>query len=174
MVPAASCMSSLITAMTALATIHLALSVMPIGCTPGHLSRAMSLHAKNGARAWGFTSVVESCFAKSANACHRSFEANLNAVHSLLQAWALRLDDPAAPLTLNEVERMRRESMLSNITGWRSRAGPCRVDSGSAGWPAGCLLVRTFLAFMESGVFWFSSWSSWSTPCTLYFVDKQV
>ena len=80
----ASCMSSLITASTALATICLTVSLMPIGRTPGNLLRAMSLLAKNGARPWGSTSVVQSSFVKSDNAWHRSFEANLNAVHSFL------------------------------------------------------------------------------------------
>ena len=59
---------------------------------------------------------------------------------------------------------MSRESMLSKITGWISRAGLCRVDSGSAGWPARCLLLRTSLTVIESGLFWFSNWSSCSTP----------
>ena len=162
--PAASCTSSLITARTAFAMIRLAVSPMPMGRTPGHLSRAISLQARKGASPRGSRCEMQRRFAKSASAWHRSSEAVLKAVHNLLQAWASNPDGPAAPLTLSEVERIRRASMLSKMIGWSSVTGPSKVASGEAGWPGGCLLARTSLTDVELGSSWFICCSNWSNP----------
>ena len=112
MEPAASSTSPLTTTRTALVMMRLAVSPMPMGRTPGHLSRAISLQARSGPRPSGSTREEQSRFATSARDWHRDLEAALKAVHILRHAWASRPDGPAAPLVLSAVERMRPASML--------------------------------------------------------------
>ena len=69
----------------ALEIILLAVSHTPMGLTPGHLSRVISLHASRAEILLGSTYVVQSFLDRSARECHRSCEANLKEVHSLLQ-----------------------------------------------------------------------------------------
>ena len=75
----------------ALEIILLAVSHTPMGLTPGHLSRAISLHASRAEIPLGSTYVVQSLLDRSAREWHKSCEANLKEVHSLLQTgWPCR------------------------------------------------------------------------------------
>ncbi len=67
--PVASCMSPLVIVRMALAMIRLEVSPIPIyiGCTPGHLLRAISRHANSGAVATGSTMSVHSRLAEAAS-----------------------------------------------------------------------------------------------------------
>lgn len=72
-------------------------------------------------------------FATSARDWHREREVDLKAVHNLRQTWASRHDGPAAPVVLRAVERIRRASMLSKVTGWMSGGSPCKIEVVTAG-----------------------------------------
>ena len=65
--PEASWISVLTMDRTALAIILRAVSPMPIGRTPGFLSRAMSLQAKKGAISFGLTYIVHNLLATMAS-----------------------------------------------------------------------------------------------------------
>lgn len=54
---------------------RLAVSPIPIGLTPGHLSKAISLYARKDAIPRGSRSVVHRRLAHPAKAWHRSFNA---------------------------------------------------------------------------------------------------
>ncbi len=66
--------------------IRLAVSPITIGLTPGHLSRAISLHARRGEIPRGSIKEEHRRFATSASDWQRDREVDLKAVHSLLQA----------------------------------------------------------------------------------------
>ena len=117
MEPAASSTSPLMTTRTALAMMRLAISPMPMGRTPGHLLRAISLHARSGPRLSGSTREEQSHFATSARDWHKELGAALKVVHILRHAWVSRPEGPAVPLVLSTMEHMRRASMLSKTTG---------------------------------------------------------
>ena len=70
----------------ALAIILLWTSPMPIGLTPGRLSRGINLHATKALRWSGLTQVVHKRFPTLARAEQRSLE-DLKELQSLLQAW---------------------------------------------------------------------------------------
>ena len=53
---------------------------------------------------------------------------------------------------------------VTYIIGWCSITGPCRMTSGEAGRPGGCLLARISLTDTELESSWSTSWSTWSTP----------
>ena len=88
----------------ALAIILLWTSPMPIGLTPGRLSRGINLHATKALRWSGLTQVVHKRFPTLARAEQRSLE-DLKELQSLLQAWASRPDRPAAPLVFRAAFR---------------------------------------------------------------------
>ena len=90
----------------AFAIILLAVSQMPIGRTPGHLSRAISLQAIRAVRPFGSTNSVLSLLARSARELHRSCEADLKDVQSLLQLCASIPEGPVAPVVQRAAERM--------------------------------------------------------------------
>ena len=156
MEPAASSTSPPTTTTTVFVMMHLAVSPMPMGRIPGHLSRAISLQARSGPRLSGSTREGESRFATSARDWYRDLEAALKAVQILRHAWVSRPDGPAAPLVLSAMERMRRAAMLSKTTGGTSGGGSSREKSGEAGWLVGCLLARASLTVLESGSFGFA------------------
>ena len=83
--PEASWTSALTTDSTALAMICCAMSPMPMGRTPGLLSRAMRRQASRGEIDFGSMSEMQILLAVDA-----SVDAPLKEVHSLLQLCALR------------------------------------------------------------------------------------
>ena len=82
----------------ALAMMRRAVSPMPMGWTPGFLLRAIKRLAINGAMLVGSTRSVHIRFATKVSDWHRSWEADLNEVHSLCHPSASRPVGPAAPL----------------------------------------------------------------------------
>ena len=151
--PEASWTSDLTTDSTALAMIRRAVSPMPMGRTPGLLSRAMRRQASRGEIDFGSTSEVQILLAVDASALHRSADAPLKEVHSLLQSCASRPDGPADPEILIVAERMALASIDSKITGCTSEGAEGRIQSALALWPVGCLLISTSLTVGEPGVF---------------------
>ena len=94
-----------------------AVSPIPMGRTPGHLSRAISLHATNADSPLGSTKQVQSRLATDASVLQISVEAVLNEVHSLFHAAVSKPDGPAAPSILRAVLRMSWPSILSKVIG---------------------------------------------------------
>ena len=70
---------------------------MPIGRTPGHLSRATSRLAVRGARPAGSTVDVHICLATIATELHNSVEALLKEVHKRFHHCESTPDGPAPP-----------------------------------------------------------------------------
>ena len=68
--PAAAWMSTLIALTIALPMMRLRVSPIPIGLTPGHLSRATRRQATNADRLWGSTKQVHRHLAVTAIASH--------------------------------------------------------------------------------------------------------
>ena len=92
------CLVSLLINSTALAMIRRAVSPMPIGRTPGFLSRAMSRQARRGEIALGSTYEVQILLVTIAKLWHRSLEAPLKDVHSLLHPCASKPEGPVDPV----------------------------------------------------------------------------
>ena len=111
-------MSSLRVDAIAFPIILLAVSPMPMGRTPGHLSKAMSLQATKADSPLGSTKLVLSRLATAARVSHSSEETALNEVQSRFQAATSRPDGPAAPSILRTVLRINCPSILSKIIGW--------------------------------------------------------
>ena len=84
--PAASWMSPRTTTRTDLAMIRPAISPIPIGLTPGHLPKAISLQARSGETVEGSIYEEQRCLATSASDWQSEAENDLKAVHSLRQA----------------------------------------------------------------------------------------
>ena len=101
----------------ALEMILLAVSHTPMGLTPGHLSRAISLQASRAEMPLGSIYVVQSLLVRSAREWQRSCDADLKEVHNLLQQCASKPEGPAEPFVARAEERIVLASMLSNITG---------------------------------------------------------
>ena len=142
--PAESWMSSVMVAAIAFPMILRTVSPIPMGRTPGHLSRAISLHAKNADNPCGSTKQVQSRLATDASMLHNSAEAVLNEVQSCFHAAVSRPDGPAAPSILRAVLRMSWPSILSKMIGCGSVSwmfGVTIVDS-LAGCFGGCFLSR--------------------------------
>ena len=93
---------------------------MPIGLTPGILSRAISLQAVKLLRPAGSTYVVAIFLAMSARLVQRSSEAWWKEVHIRFQKLASVLAGPAPPFVLKVALRMDSASIQSNRTGWKS------------------------------------------------------
>jgi len=81
---------------------RLAVSPIPMGRTPGHLSRAMSLQATKSARPHESRKVVHRYLAHSAKYWHRLLDATLKVVYSRHHAQASRPDGLASPLTFSD------------------------------------------------------------------------
>ena len=101
----------------ALAMMRLAVSLIPIGRTPGFLSRAIRWLAKMGAMLVGSTRQVQRRFATEARDRQRSLDVDLKEVHILLQAIASSPEGPAAPLICRAADLIRVASRDSKITG---------------------------------------------------------
>ena len=104
----------------ALPMIRRTVSPMPIGLTPGHLSRAMSRQATSAANPLGFKKLEHIRLATEAMASHRSLDACLNEVHMRFHAAASSPEGPATPSILRAVLRMSGPSIFSKMTGWGS------------------------------------------------------
>ena len=100
-------MSSLIALAIALPRMRLSVSPIPIGLTPGHLSRATRRQATNADRLCGSTKLVEIRLAVAAIASHRSVDVDLKDVHNRFHAAASSPDGPAEPSVLRAVLRIR-------------------------------------------------------------------
>ena len=118
---------------TAFVMIHCAVSPMPIGRTPGFLSKAIRRLARSGAVDDGSTYDVQSRLATDARDSQRSHEAPLWLVHRRLHSRESRPEGPAAPFTFRAAARMTFPSMDSNITGWGSSGSSGTVQEGNAG-----------------------------------------
>ena len=119
------------------------ISPMPMGRTPGHLSRAMSLQATKADSPLGYTKQVLSRLATAAKVSHNSLEADLNELQSRFQAAASKPDGPAAPSILSAVLRINWPSIRSKIMGWASVTGVdgFMIVSSLRGCFGGCFLV---------------------------------
>ena len=125
----------------ALAIILLWTSPMPIGLTPGRLSRGINLHATKVLRWSGLTQVVHKRFPTLARAEQRSLE-DLKELQSLLQAWASRPDRPAAPLVFRAAFRMASAFKFSKRIGFTGVGVSCNMLFVEAGFPGGCFSTR--------------------------------
>ena len=121
-------MSGFTTDSTALAMIRRAVSPMPIGQTPGFLSRAMSRQARRGEIALGSTYEVQILLVTIAKLWHRSLEAPLKDVHSLLHPCTSKPDGPADPVMCRAAERMTLAAMASKMTGCAFWGGGWRIQ----------------------------------------------
>ena len=93
---------------------RLAVSPMPIGLTPGHLSRAINRQATNAYRLFGSTKEQQILLAVDAKESQRSLEADWKDVHRRFHAIASRPEGPAAPSVFSTVLRIIRPSSWSN------------------------------------------------------------
>ena len=96
---------------------------IPIGRTPGFLSRAISRQAKRGEIDFGSTYEVQILLATRAKEWHSSLDLPLNDVHSLLHPCASMPDGPANPVVCMAAERMTLVSIDSKMTGCVSWGG---------------------------------------------------
>ena len=88
---------------------------MPIGLTPGHLSKGIRRQAIKALRPSGLTRDVHSLRPTAAKEEHRSLEADLNDEHSLGQPKESKPDRPAAPLVLKAALRIKSAFRLSKM-----------------------------------------------------------
>ena len=128
----------------ALEIILLWTSPMPIGLTPGRLSRGINLHATKALRWSGLTQVVHKHFPTLVRAEQRSLEDLQELSQSLLQAWASRPDMPAAPLIFRAAFRMASAFRFSRRIGFTGVGVSCNMLFVEAGFPGGCFLTRSF------------------------------
>ena len=101
----------------ALAIIRLAVVPIPIGCTPGFLFRAIRRQASRGAMVDGSMKLVQRRLAADPREWHRSKEADLKEVYSLLQLDASSPEGPAAPVVCKAADLIMEASIDSNNTG---------------------------------------------------------
>ena len=157
---AESSTSSFMAEITALAMMQQAVSLIPMGLTPGFLSRAIRRHASKGAIHFGSIRVVHKRLATSAREWQRLSEAALKDVQSRLQVYASKPEGPAAPLVLKAMDLNRVASIASKVVGWTSGGTPGLSNSWWTGLLCGCLLLRTSLTEVFSPL---RSWR-WRTP----------
>ena len=129
---------------TTFAMIRLGVSHIPMGLTPGHLSRAIRRQAIRGATPQAATKVVHSRLAMATKAWHKSWQADLLEVYSLLQPYASMPEGPAAPLVRSAALRMLLAVIWSNTTGGTvgGSALPPDSASGETGCAGGCFDLR--------------------------------
>ena len=101
--PAAACTLLLMVVTTAFPTIRRTVSPMPIGLTPGNLSKATSRQATKEDKPRGSTKDVQIRLASKATVSQRSQEADLNEQQRRFHAAASSPDGPAAPSILSAV-----------------------------------------------------------------------
>ena len=159
-------MSSLMAAAIAFPMMRRAVSPMPIGLTPGHLSRAMSRQATKADSPLGSTKQEQIRLAMEARASHKSVDADLNEVHMRFHAAASSPEGPAAPSILRTVLRISSPSILSNRTGWGSMIGASGVmmDDCFGDCFGGCFFKR--ISRTVSGVVLRPSDPIWLSSCS--------
>ena len=117
-------MSTLIALTIALPMMRLGVSPIPIGLTPGHLSRATRRRqATNADRLRGSTKQVHRRLAVTAIASHKSVDVDLNDVHMHFHAAAFSPEGPAEPSVLRAVLRIKCPSIISKKIGYGSLVG---------------------------------------------------
>ena len=94
--------------------IRRAVSPMPIGLTPGHLSRAIRRQATKADKLFGSTKEQQILLAVEARASQRSVDADWKDVHRHLHTAASRPEGPAAPSVFSTVLRIIWPSRWSN------------------------------------------------------------
>ena len=130
---------------------------MPIGLTPGSLSRGISLHATKALRWSGLILSVHKRLPILARAELRSLE-DLKELQSLLQACASRPDRPAAPLVFKAAFRIASALRFSKRIGFTGVGRLCNKQFIGAGFPGGCFptrisrVVRDESGLEESGI----------------------
>ena len=105
----------------------------------------MRRQASRGEIQLGSTKVEQRRLVVRAKEWQRALEAVLKDVYSLLQVYASSPDGPAATLVFRAEDLIMAVSIESKMTGLTSGGTPCKVESGEAPWPGGCLLFRTSL-----------------------------
>ena len=115
--PAASAISSPMQYKMAFARILRGTSPIPIGRTPGFLSKGINLQATKGARNVGSISKVARQRATDAKELHRPTEASPNEEHKRCQAKASTPDGPAAPCVWNAARLITQASSESKRIG---------------------------------------------------------
>ena len=110
----ASWISSPMVVRIAFPMMRLAVSPMPIGLTPGHLSRAINRQATNADRLFGFTKEQHILLAVDAKASQRPLEADWKDVHRRFHATASRPEGPAVLSIFKTVLRIIRLSSWLN------------------------------------------------------------
>ena len=143
--PVARCTSSLRIPRTAFPMVLLTVSPIPMGHTPGFLSKAISLQAVKEDKPSGSTYSVHSLLAINAMLLQRSDEALEKDVHILHQPEASMPDGPAEPCIRKMVSLIVLPSRLSKMTGWNaaSLGLSSTILFRLAGFPSGCLLLSS-------------------------------
>ena len=143
---------------------------MPIGLTPGHLSRGIRQQAMKALIPSGLTREVHCLRPTAAKEEHRYLEADLYDKHNLRQTKASRPDRPAAPFVLNAALRIRLglRLVLSKIIGLGIYCSPGRNTSVHGGvLAAGCFLPKISRTVHSSLVPVFTLSSKFITPFEL-------
>ena len=104
--PAAFRTSAFVTAITAMPTIRRTTSQIPIGRTPGFLSKGINRQARKASKPCGSTESVQRRRAHLANAEQRSLECRWKPVQIRRQPAASMPDGPAEPCVLSAAARM--------------------------------------------------------------------
>ena len=115
---------------------------MPIGLTPGYLSSGINLQPTKALRWSGLMRVVHRRFPTLARAEQSALEEDLKELQSRLQAWASRLDRPAAPLVFKAAFRMASAYRFSKRIGFTGVGEPGSKLFAEAGFPGGCFSSR--------------------------------
>ena len=116
-VPETLCTSALVIGKIILAIIHLSVSPIRIGQTPGFLLRAINLPAMSAEMLFGSTKQVHSCLAVEGRELHSSSEARPKLVHNLLHPFPSTPEGPAAPSVRRAADLMQRASKDSKNDG---------------------------------------------------------
>ena len=92
---------------------------IPIGRTPGFLSRAIRRLLSKGNKAAGSTNEVQMRLATKAREWHKSTEAEWNDVQRRRKPQASTPDGPAAPSIRSATRRITSSLRQSNTTEWQ-------------------------------------------------------
>ena len=142
--PAAAWTSSFKVVRIALLMIRRAVSPIPMGLTPGHLSSAIRRQAVKAVSPLGSTCDEQIRLATEAMASQRSAEKEEKEEQRRFQAAASRPEGPAAPSVLRAVLRIVCPSIFSNMMkcgSLRGVSGSIMAD-GTGGCLEGCFFIR--------------------------------
>ena len=117
---------------------------MPIGLTPGRLSKGISRQAVKASSDVRSTKYVANLLAQLASTSQTRSEASAKEVHIRLQELASMPHGPAAPKVVRAVLRMKPRFTASNRTECAGSGGsPVISEAGSSGSASGCFSLRT-------------------------------